>query len=153
MTVSFSIDHLSTSVEDVSVEVAAKSEMILQSSDVDPKTGDVTSTYVLASGDNAFPATVIYRTSLQKRAGAAVRRLSMTFNTWSVSTDSVTGIVVRKPLSATVSFVIPADMTVEVADMDDLVGNLFSFLYLSVTTKVRDTAWLQKLLYGISQIS
>jgi hypothetical protein len=153
MTVSFSIDHLSTSVEDVSVEVAAKSEMILQSSDVDPKTGDVTSTYVLASGDNAFPATVIYRTSLQKRAGAAVRRLSMTFNTWSVSTDSVTGIVIRKPLSATVSFVIPADMTVEVADMDDLVGNLFSFLYLSVTTKVRDTAWLQKLLYGISQIS
>jgi hypothetical protein len=44
-------------------------------------------------------------------------------------------------------------MTVEVADADDLLGNLFSFAYLSVTTKVRNTAWLQDMLYGIPQVA
>jgi hypothetical protein len=76
----------------------------------------------------------------------------MTFSTWAVASNSVSGIDTRKPFSGTVSFLIPADMTIEVADMDDFIGNLFSFLYLSVTTKVRDTTWLQKLLYGVPQV-
>jgi len=153
MTITYSIDHLSTSVEDVSVEVAAKSEMTLQSTTTDPKTGDVVSTYVLASGDNSFPATVTYRVATQKRADGLVRRISVTFSTWATSDDSVTGLTTKKPLSGTVSFLVPADMTIEVADMDDMLGNLVSFAYLSVTTKVRSTAWLQKLLYGIPQVS
>jgi hypothetical protein len=152
MSLSYSIDHLSTSIEDVSIEVAAKSEMTLQGTGPDPKTGDQVSTYVLASGDNSFPATVVYRAGVQTRAGSPIRRISMTFGTWATKADSVTGVDVKLPLVATVSFNIPADMTVEVADMDDLIGNLFSFLYLSVTTKVRDTTWLQKLLYGVPQV-
>lgn len=152
MTITYSIDHISTSVEDVSVEVAAKSEMTLQGTITDPKTGDVTSTYILASGDNSYPATVAYRSSVQTRAGNAIRRMSMTFSTWATMSDSVSGLDTKRPVVASISFNIPADMTVEVADMDDLAGNLFSLLYLSVTTKVRDTGWLQKLLYGIPQV-
>lgn len=152
MSITYSIDHIATSVEDVSVEVAAKSEMTLQSTSTDPKTGEVVSTYVLASGDNSFPATVTFRNSVQNRNNGAIRRVSMQFSTWATSSDSVTGIDTKKPFIGSVAFNIPADMTVEVADMDDFIGNLFSFLYLSVTTKVRDTTWLQKLLYGVPQV-
>lgn len=153
MTITYSIDHLSTSVEDVSVEVAAKSEMTLQSTDVDPKTGEVVSTYVLASGDNSYPATVVYRSSVQNRSNGAIRRMSMTFSTWATASDSVTSTDTKKPLVITVAINVPADMTVEVADLDDLIGNAFSFLYASVTAKARSTSWLQKLLYGVPQVN
>jgi len=153
MTITYSIDHLVTSVEDVSVEVAAKSEMTLQSSDIDPKTGETVSIYVLASGDNAYPSTVTYRSGVQNRSGNQVRRISITFNSWAVVADSVSGVDTRKPISGTVSFVVPADSTTEVADMDDMLGNLFSFCYASVTTKVRSAAYLQKLLYGVTQVA
>jgi len=152
MALSYSLDHITTSVEDVSVEVAAKSEMILQSTVADPKTGEVVSTYVLASGDNGFPATITYRNSIQNRSGGSVRRLSMTLSTWATVSDSVSGTDTKKSISGTISFLIPADITIEVADMDDFIGNLFSFLYLSVTAKVRDTTWIQKLLYGVPQV-
>jgi hypothetical protein len=51
MTISYSLDHTPSSTESVLVEVAPKSEMTLRATDADPKTGAVTATYVLASGD------------------------------------------------------------------------------------------------------
>jgi len=152
MTISYSIDHLSTSVEDVSIEIAAKSEMTLQSTTTDPKTGEIASTYVLASGDNAYPSSVVFRSSIQNRTNGAIRRMSMTFSTWATKSDDVTNVVVKRPVVATFSVNVPSDITVEVADLDDLIGNAFSFLYLSVTSKVRNTTWLQDLLYGIPQV-
>lgn len=152
MTITYSIDHVSTTVEDVSVEVADKANMVLQYTTTDPKTGEITSSYVISNGDNSFPATVVYRTSVQNRSTGPIRRMSMTFNTWAARADSVSGEEIRKPLVASVSFNVPADMTVETADMDDLIGNLFSFLYASVSVKVRDTAYLGKLLFGIPQV-
>jgi len=152
MTITYSLDHIASSVEDVSVEVAAKSEMTLQSTTIDQKTGEVTSVYVLASGDNSYPATVTYRSVVQDRAAGPVRRISMTLSTWAVADNSVDGIVTRKPIQGTVSFNVPADITVETADLNQAIGNLFSFCYLSVTSKSRDTSWLQKLLYGIPQV-
>jgi len=151
MSISYSIDHLSTSVEDVSVEVAPKSEFTLQSTST--VNGVTETSYVLSSGDNAYPATVTYRSEIQKRAAALVRRLSMTFSTWAVKADSVTGIELRSPVNLTIAINVPADMTIEVADLDDLIGNAFSFLYASVTAKARSTAWLQKMLYGATQVS
>lgn len=152
MTITFSIDHLSTSVEDVSVEVAPKSEMTFQGITTDPKTGEMKASYVLASGDNAYPAIVTYKSALQSRASGQVRRIEIQFSTWATQSDSVSGLDTKKPVTASVVFTVPADMTIEVADLDDLLGNAFSFAYLSVTTKVRSTAWLQKLLYGASQV-
>jgi len=151
MSLSYSLDHVPTSVEDVSVEVAPKSEMTLQGTDT--VNGVLTSAYRLASGDNAFPADVTYRSEIQNRGGAQVHRISMTFATWAVKTDSVSGVETRAPINLTLSINMPADMTVEVADLDDLIGNGFSFMYPSVTTKVRSTAWLQKLLYGVTQVA
>jgi len=152
MTITWSIDHLSTSVEDVSVEVAPKSEMTLQSTTTDPKTGEITSVYNLASGDNAFLASVTYRSSIQKRAIGDVRKISMTFSTWATMSNSFDGTETKKPVSVSCTILGPADMTLEVADLDDLIGNGFSYLYASVTSKVRDTSWLGKLLYGVPQV-
>jgi hypothetical protein len=148
MTLSYSIDHLSTTVEDVSVEVAAKSEMTLQSTSV--KDGKTTTIYRLASGSDVFPAYVTYSSEIQTRKGmGSVRNVVIEFSTWATMADSVSGIDTKRPLSAVFVLNLPADMTIEVADLDDLIGNCFSFLYPSVTTKVRSTTWLQNFIYGI----
>jgi len=152
MTLTYEITHAVASVEDVSIEVAPKSEMTLQSTTTDPKTGEVASRYVLASGDVNHPADITYRSALQTRGGALIRRITVTFSTWATSTDSVTGIVVYKPVQASFSMNIPVDMTTELADIDDFLGTTFSFLYASVSVKVRNTGYLQKLLYGITQV-
>lgn len=152
MTHTFSLDHVATATESVLVETAAKSEMTLVSTDVDPKTGDVVTTYVLSSGDSQFPATVSYRISSQSRGGAPIRRISMTFNTWAADDNSVDGIVSRKPISGSIALNVPADITVELADMDDFIGNLFSFLYASQSSGSRNTGYLQKLLFGTPQV-
>jgi len=152
MSLTYSIDHASTSVEDVSVEIPEKSTMLLSGVTIDSKTGEIVSSYTIPSGDNSYPATVVYRCVLQKRSTGNVRRISMTFSTWATMADSVSGLDTKKAISGTISFLVPADMTIEVADMDDFIGNLFGFLYLSVTAKARDTTWLAKLLFGISQV-
>jgi hypothetical protein len=152
MTKTYSLDHVVTSTESVKVEVAAKSEMVLQSTATDQKTGAIASTYVLASGDIAFPATVVYRTELQKRGGELVRRASVTFNTWAVRADDVAETEVRKPISGTFAFVLPSDMNIELADLDDFIGNVFSFLYASQSSGARNTGYLAKILFGIPQV-
>jgi len=153
MSMTYTIDHVVASVEDVSVEVAAKSEMSFAGIETDPKTGQRTATYNLASGDNAYPASVVFRTAVQKAATGMIRRFGWSFNTWAVVTDSVSGIATRKPLQVNVSIVAPADYTVEVADLDAALGNAYSFSYPSVTTKVRSTSWLAKLLFGVAQVA
>lgn len=153
MTITYSIDHTPDTSESMNAEIAPKSEMTLVSTDVDPKTGEVTSTYVLASGDNGYPATVVYRTSIQKRATGAIRRMSMTFSTWATASNSVDGVDTKKPISASVNINVPADMTIEVTDLSTMVGNAFSFLYPSIAAGVRNNSWLQKLLYGVPQVS
>jgi len=153
MTLTYSLDHVNSSTEVVDVEVADKTNMVLRSTTTDPKTGELTSVYVLATGDNSYPASVTFRSGLQNRANGAIRRVSMTFSTWAVRADDVAETEDRKEITATFSFNLPADMTIEVGDMDDLIGNCFSFLYPSVTTGDRDTSWLAKLLYGIPQVS
>lgn len=152
MSLTYSLDHVVSSTESVLVEVAAKSEMVLQSTVTDPKTSAVTSTYVLASGDNSYPATVVYRTELQKRGGDLVRRASVTFNTWAVRADDIAETETRKPVSGTFAFVLPSDMNIELADLDDFIGNVFSFLYASQSSGARNTGFLAKILFGIPQV-
>jgi len=153
MTITYSVDHLPSSTESVTVEVAPKSELTLQSSDTDPKTGEVTATYVLSSGDIRFPAYVVYRVTPQNRASGSVLRISMTFSTWAVMSDSVSGIDTRKPITSTISMILPADISVSTANVDKLLGEIFSLMYSSVSSGTRTTTWLQKLLYGAPAVS
>jgi hypothetical protein len=143
---------VATSTESVNVEVAAKSELTLIATDIDQKTGEITSTYTLASGDMAFPGLVTYRVGEQARSSGPIRRISVTLSTWATETDSVTGVIRRKPISCTISLNLPGDLTFELADVMQLLGNTFSFLYASVSAGVRSTGYLQKLLYGSPQV-
>jgi len=146
----YSIDHLGGSTESVTLEVAPKSEMTLRATD--EKEGIVTATYRLASGDTKYPSTVTYRVEETRRGGAPVRRVSMTFATWAVDDDGAE-LVVRKPIEVTFSATIPADLTVELADVKALVGTAISFLYASVTAGTFSSTYLQKLLYGLPQVA
>lgn len=152
MTLTYSLDHTPTSVESVNIEVPEKANMVLQSTSTDPKTGECVSIYVISTGDNSYPATVTYRTSVQKRSTGLIRRCSVTFDTWATRSDSVSGLDTKKPFSGTISMNMPSDITIETADADDFIGNLFGYLYLSVTAGARDTTWLAKLLFGIPQV-
>jgi hypothetical protein len=151
MSTTYSLDHVVSSTESVLVEVAAKSEFVSQGTVIDPKTGARITTYTLGSGDSAFLATVEYRIEEQVRAGQSVRRVSMTFRTWATSDDGL-GLVVKRPVSGQFAFVLPIDLTIELADLDDFIGNCFSFLYASQSSGARATGYLNSLLFGSSKV-
>jgi len=153
MTVSNTIDHAPSTTESVLVAAAPKSEMTLQSVVSDPKTGEIAATYVLASGDFRYPATVVFRSAIQTRATGSKRRISMTYSTWATSTDSISLSETKREISTSVSMLIPADTTLELDDLDVLLSTAYSFMYAQVTSGVRNTAWLQKLVFGLPEVS
>lgn len=153
MTITYSLDHVTSgSTESVLVEIAEKSAVSLIRTAEDPKTNEVSSTYVLPSGDSSYPATVTYRSALNGKVDKLVRRISCTFSTWATKDDDVTGEIKKSIISVTMSFNIPQDVQIEVADLDDLMGNLFSFMFPSVAAGVRSTAILAQLLFGVTQL-
>lgn len=152
MTVTYSLDHVIATTESVNVEVAEKSAFALQRTVIDPKNGETSTSYILSSGDTSYPAVATYRSSIDERKTGAIRRISVTLATWARSVDSVSGEDKAVPILGTISLNVPQAMQVELADFDDLVGNLFSLLYPSVSAGVRSTTFLSKLLFGISQV-
>jgi hypothetical protein len=151
MSTTFSLDHVNASTEAVNVEVAPKSEFVSQGTTIDPKTGARITMYTIGSGDSAYLATVEYRIEEQTRGGAQVRRVTMTFKTWATSDDGL-GTVVKRPISGQFAIVCPTDITLELADLDDFIGNCFSFLYASVSSGARNTSYLNNLLYGSTKV-
>lgn len=151
MTITYDITHAIASTESVNVEVAEKSAFTLQQTTKDAD-GAVSTTYVLNSGDPIHPATVTYRSSIQSKNGKDTRRISVTFNTWAHSADSVSGLEVWEPIQNTFSIVVPLSLVVELVDLDDMIGNMFSFMYSGVTTGTRTTTYLSKLLFGVTQV-
>jgi len=148
MTLSYAIDHVSSnSTESVTTIVADKSGRVSTQLDSDPKTGRNTSVYTLSSGDPNHPATITYSVDPPSQ-DAKTRYGSITFRTWCTQTDSVTGIVTWWPIQATISFVITNGAPVQLADFNKLIAAIFSYSYASVSSGVRDTVWLQNLLFG-----
>lgn len=154
MTFVYSIDHVILDTSDgVNIPVPEKNSLILRSLDYDPKTRESVAVYVIGTGDNQYQSTLTFRSSLQDRAGGQIRRISETWSSWATKTDDVTGVVVKKPISISVSFNIPADIVVEVADLAAMLLSNLSFLYPSVATGNINTGYLNKLLYGVVQIA
>lgn len=148
-----SIDHLVTSTEAVNIEVADKANMVLlATSRMTGGKDGWESVYGIGNGDSKYPARVTYGVENTERKGNPVRRISMKFETWAADDDGVS-VVIRKPIAVEMSFNLPADLTVELADLDDLFGNAVSFLYSSVSSGTRTTTYLQKLLYGGPQVA
>lgn len=153
MTLTYAIPHaIGGTTESVLVEVAEKSSLVLVSSDYDKSTNENVATYRIATGDTVYRATVVYTAGDQLRAGKPVRFVTMTFTTWATESDDVAGTVRYEPISAKISLTIPTSFTVELADLDDFIGTMFSFLYASQSSGARSTTYLSKLLYGIPQV-
>jgi len=150
MTISYEITHVSSnSTESVTTSIADKTGKVFTNVQADPKTGRITSTYTLNSGDVTHPATLRYSVDpVDLSAIGKTRYASITFNTWATQTDSVTGLITWFPVQATVSFVLPQGAPVQLADLNKLIAVIFSYTYASVSSGVRDTAWLQDLLFG-----
>jgi len=148
MSLSYAITHVSgNTTESVTTTVAEKSTMVAKSNVTDPKTGRITETYVIGSGNNNYPANVRYVID-PPAGGDSSRYGSITITTWVTQTDSVTGDITYWPIQATMSFVIQDGSPVQLSDFNQLIAAAFSYTYASVSGGVRDTAWLQNLLFG-----
>jgi len=148
MSISYGIDHVSSNpTESVTVSVAEKSTMALLTTRTDAKTGRITTVYIIGSGDTNHPATVTYTVDPVSNS-AKTRYGSCTVQTWATQTDSITGIKTLWPIQATVSFVITNGSPVQLTDFNQLIACVYSYTYASVSAGVRDTAYLQDLLFG-----
>lgn len=152
MTITYSLEHVSGTTESTLVQPPVRSEMTLVSTYTD-KDGGAVAKYVLASGDNAFPAFVTFMTSLQNKNGVRVRRIEVKLESWALKENSVDSSQVRAPIQGSIVLILPALMTIEVGDLAEFVGNLFGYTYPSISSGARSTSWLQTLLYGSPKVS
>lgn len=152
MTITRSITSVtSLSTESVTVQAADKTNLILISSDIDQKTGRATAIYSLSGADAGYPVTLTVNSD---PAGPNVksRYCSITLRTWVKESSDVTDVVTRWPIQASMSFVVPGDAPLAVADLIALMGAAFSYTYLSVSSGTRETTWAAKLLAGSPQL-
>lgn len=148
-TVISSVSSLST--ESVTVEVADKTNLVLVSSDIDPKTGRATAIYALSGSDAGYPITLTVNSD-PSGPNVKSRYCSITLRTWVKQSSDVTDITTRWPIQASMSFVVAGDAPLVIADFVKLAGAAFSYSYLSVAAGVRETTWLSKLLAGSPQV-
>lgn len=152
MTVTTEISSVSgLSTESVTVQVANKTDLVLVSSDLDPKTNRATAIYSLSGADPGYPITLTVNSD-PPGPGAKSRYCSITLRTWIEQSSDVTDITTRWPIQASMSFVVPGDAPLVIADLVKLMGAAFSYTYLSVTSGTRETTWLAKLLAGSPQV-
>jgi hypothetical protein len=137
----------SLSTEDVTLPAANKADLVLASTNVDAKSGRITAAYTIAGADSGYPSQLIV-TDDPPGPDVKNRYGSFTFKTWVKRTTSLNDGVEYWPLQATISFVVAGDAPLALSDFGLLLAAAFSYTYASVTTKVRDTAWLSKVLAG-----
>jgi hypothetical protein len=152
MTITVSLPGVTgASTESVTTPVADKTNLILVSSDQSDKTGRVVAVYTLSGADPGYPITLVVQADPILR-GQKERLVSFTFNGWIKRASSVTDITEYWPLKASFNVVFPAEAPLVTADLDALMGVVYSYTYLSVSSGTRNTTWLAKLLAGSPQV-
>ena len=152
MSHSYSIDNVATSDTDVAVPLLTQASLELRTTVADAKTGVTISTYVLPTGDPAYPMIVTVRNEKSPTAANVERRCSINVKTWARELDDDGVLVAVKPISATVAFNLPPGVGLEAADISDLVGNLYSLTFDSLNTKVPSTALISKQMFGLTEL-
>lgn len=150
MTHTLVIDNLSSDVSDVSVPLLDQSGISVMSDTIQPD-GTRTVTYVLPTGDPLYPTRIFVTIRRDKDYGpgkAGQIRTSITIASWATDTDEDGMVVAKQPCSAAISWQLPF-VSVEAADVSQLLGNLFGLTFNTLTSKVRDTAVIGKLLFGL----
>lgn len=153
MSLTYTIDNVGGTAADVSVHRLDDSTFQHKGTTIDPKTGNTVSTYVIPSGDPNHPTTITVRTQSDPRNvnGNGVRRSSITLSSWARIVDSDSSEPVLQPISMVLAMNVPM-IGMEVDDLSNMVANLFGLSYMTLTSKVRDTANLNKLQFGITEL-
>jgi len=151
MTDVLSIDRIGGSASDVSVHQLDQSTLELQDTITDIKAGTVISTYTLPTGDRNYPTNVTVRTQQSPRDPNVALRASITLSSWARIVDGDGVVVGLKPASAVTAFNLPG-IAVELDDISMLLANNFGLTFDILTSKVRSTALLGKLLFGLTKL-
>jgi hypothetical protein len=150
MTVVYTIRQVGGTYADYTMPKLSEASFI-ETQSVDLPEGGSRHTYKIGAGDNTTPAyfTVQSKPSKNGNGGTGTNTVLVSFTTYADATDSVTGVVLTQPISVALSITIPTAFPVEVADLRNMVENLYAFTYDTLTSKVPDTARLSKLaLFG-----
>lgn len=148
MTITLSIDGVGGTPADVAVKEPVRTNFKEVSQQATASGGFVT-TYVDTTSPSSAPRTLVVRSNLD---GSKVRHSSLTLNTWARSVDSGTGLVLLEPISFVLAVNHSAKIDIEAGDINDAIMNLYGFTFLTLTSKVPDTAQAAKLLFGITNI-
>lgn len=152
MTITTTIPSVSDlATESVTVQVADKTNLVLISSDIDPKTGRASAIYSLSGADSGYPITLTVNVD-PLGPGVKKRYCSFSFDGWIKQSSDVTDVTTRWPIKSSISFVVPGDAPLLLADLVKLLGATFSYTYLSVSSGTRETTWLAKILAGSPQV-
>jgi hypothetical protein len=153
MTVTYTIRQVGGTYADYTMPKLSESSFI-ETQIVDLPNGGSRRTYKIGSGDNTTPATFVVQSKPNENGngGTGTNNVLIAFNTYADATDSVTGEILTSPISAVLTINVPLTFPIEVADLRNLVENLYAFTYDTLTSKVPDTARLSKLaLFGGTQ--
>lgn len=145
MATTYSIDIVGGTATDVAVKRQTIANWSLIGTTVDKEKRNASSTWVNTLSDPDNRATLTVNVSIDN---AGVKHAVWSFR--SVVREQVDGVETRqKPITLSFAAHIPFG---EAADVMDMILNLFSFTFDTVTSKVPDSANISKVLFGISDI-
>lgn len=152
MATAYDILRCTGSTGSYTIEKLSETAVVLQSVEALPNGSRAT--YVVASGDETHPTTIVFVTKVDPNANKAkgTRTCTVAVNSWAHATYD-DGSEAHEPFSMAIHVNMPSNLRVEVADVQSAVEILFSLLYGSLTAGDPDTDRLSKLaLFGIPDI-
>lgn len=111
------------------------------------------STYTIASGDQSTPTTVVVQCKKDPKGngGRGVISTTFAFNTFVQRFDDSV-LVYSEPVSAVLAVNLPANVPMVASTIVDMLENLYSLWYTTITTKEPDTDRISKtMLFGVSR--
>jgi len=141
MTTTISIDRVGGTPADVSISKLSEASFAAQGTEVVP--GGYKTIYTIASGDQAHPTTLVVQSKLDPKGngGKGTRSALFALNSWArVDVDGTVESI--EPVSSVLSINVPMNTQLEVADLRDMLENLYSATYATLDTKEPENfAW------------
>lgn len=106
--------------------------------------------YTYNTSDPAHPVTVTVEASTSAKARTI--NWSLTLRAYATATESITGAITYRPVEAAIAVILPADMTVEVADFRKMIDALYGSSFKVLTVKVPDTVVISDMLFAAAEV-
>lgn len=149
MSISFAIPSIGGSGADVTVYQLDQSDLALLS--LGARNGRKYADYIVSGSDPAHPVTVSVEV-IDPTKTNKMRVWTLRLSAWATATESITGLVTYRPVNVSMEISTPADLAVEVADLIQMVENLYGLSFKTLDTKVPSTEIVSAMLYGTTQV-